>query len=87
VTNRTNRAHRQPECEGGAFSFADACCIFCSTVKFNQVPDNGRAKATLRGCESRYRLAEAVEDIRQEILTDALASVRYYDLNAGIGAS
>src|SRR6266850_706732 len=60
--------------------------MYGPSMDLNQVPDNGqtKAKAPMRARRRDVGLPEALEYVRQEVLTDPLAGIGHDNLNARI---
>lgn len=72
--------------EGGALAFAFAVDVHAAAVQFDQVVHDREAQTqtAVDAGERRVALAEAIEDMGQELRADALAGVAHRDVGAGL---
>src|SRR5215831_2557122 len=80
---------RETDGKSCAFSSTSAFRVHHPPMTLYQVPDNGqtKSKTAMRPCRRDVGLPEALEDIRQEVLTDPLAGIGHDNLNARINPS
>src|SRR5262249_24977811 len=77
---------RQTDGKSCAFSSTSAFRVHHPPMTLYQVPDNGqtKSKTAMRACRRDVGLPEALEYVRQEVLTDPLAGVGHDNLDARI---
>src|SRR5215831_8341183 len=80
---------RETDGKSCAFSSTSAFRVHHPPMTLYQVPDNGqtKSKTAMRPCRRDVGLPEALEYIRQEVLTDPLAGIGHDNLNARINPS
>src|SRR4029453_2373935 len=86
VIHLINRNHRQSNNKSRALISTSTLSLNCPTMKFDQVlyDCQTQSHAPVLSCTSLIGLAEAIENVRQELWSNALSRITHYDLHVGI---